>query len=134
MVSYNPTILAKYNCHANLDVVGSNAVVKYLFKYMNKGADIAYMRRSNVDGETENREEERVDGIKEFIQSRYMSGIQGAYMLSALHMHGIKPAVISLHCHTEAGFSIRYNTLFGMSTEEAAERQQNNESKTSILY
>lgn len=69
MVSYNPTILAKYNCHANLGVVGSNAVVKYLFKYMNKGVDIAYMRRSNVDGETENREEERIAGMKEFIQS-----------------------------------------------------------------
>ena len=56
-------------------------------------------------------------------------------MLSALHMHGIKPAVISLtlHCHTEAEFSIRYNTLFGMSPEEAAERQQNEKYFTRIF-
>ena len=77
IVSYDPILLKIYRCHVNLDFAGSAAVVKYLFKYMAKGADTLGMRREHVvDDGTRNTLPR--DKIKEFIRGRYISGIQGA--------------------------------------------------------
>ena len=98
IVLYDPILLKKYRCHVNLDFAGSAAVVKYLFKYMAKGADTLGMRREHVvDDGTRNTLPR--DKIKEFIRGRYISE-----MLSMLHFAGIRPPMLALHAHTETGF------------------------------
>ena len=135
IVSYNPILLSKYKCHVNLDAVGTFAVVKYLFKYMSKGTDRLNFRRT--DGEVQVAEDDQNknrDEIGEYIQTRYVSGAEGSYLISAIHMHGIKPSVIALHLHTESGFSISYDMRNHNSVEEMIERQESNDSKTSMLF
>lgn len=48
-VSYNPRLLSRYNCHINLDSVSSNAVVTYIYKYMNKGIDTELLSPENEE-------------------------------------------------------------------------------------
>src|SRR5436190_15828929 len=38
---YNAYLLKKYNCHINVEYVGSIRAVKYLYKYIYKGHDVA---------------------------------------------------------------------------------------------
>ena len=42
VATYNPYLLKKYNCHINVEYVGSIRAVKYLYKYIYKGHDCAY--------------------------------------------------------------------------------------------
>lgn len=44
VVPYNPSLLLKYDCHMNVEVVSNIHSVKYLFKYVYKGHDKAMMR------------------------------------------------------------------------------------------
>ena len=44
VVPYNPSLLLKYDCHFNVEVVSTIHSVKYLFKYVYKGHDKAMMR------------------------------------------------------------------------------------------
>ena len=39
IVPYNPILLLKYQTHINVEIVGSIGAVKYLYKYITKGAD-----------------------------------------------------------------------------------------------
>lgn len=41
IVPYNPYLFLKYNCHICADIVTATSGVKYLFKYVTKGADMA---------------------------------------------------------------------------------------------
>ena len=41
VVPYNPSLLLKYDCHFNVEVVSAIHSVKYLFKYVYKGHDKA---------------------------------------------------------------------------------------------
>ena len=69
MVPYNPVLLKKFNAHINVEVCTSFSAVKYLFKYIYKGYDCATV------------EVDRVDEIKDFINSRYVSGIEATWRL-----------------------------------------------------
>ena len=37
VVPYNPILLLKFQCHVNVEIVGSVGAVKYLYKYITKG-------------------------------------------------------------------------------------------------
>lgn len=41
IATYNPFLLAKYDCHFHVEVVASLESVKYLYKYLFKGPDRA---------------------------------------------------------------------------------------------
>ncbi|CAB4416166.1 unnamed protein product [Rhizophagus irregularis] len=47
VVTYNPYLTTKYNCHINVEICSSIATVKYLFKYVYKGHDRAYTSQLN---------------------------------------------------------------------------------------
>jgi hypothetical protein len=41
VVPYNPYLLKYFNCHINVEACGSIKAMKYLFKYIYKGHDMA---------------------------------------------------------------------------------------------
>lgn len=41
-------LLMKYDCHVSADVVTASSRVKYLFKYVAKGADVAKARIAGI--------------------------------------------------------------------------------------
>lgn len=63
VVPYNAYLLKKYNCHINVEYVGSIRSVKYLYKYIYKGHDNATLR---VEGDNKkiiyNEADRHVDG------------------------------------------------------------------------
>ena len=44
VATYNPYLLKKYNCHINVEYVESIRAVKYLYKYIYKGHDCAFIK------------------------------------------------------------------------------------------
>ena len=68
MVPYNKYLLKRFQSHINVEVCTSFHAVKYLFKYIYKGYD-----RSQVKYQQE-KESVFVDEIKDYIDSRYLSG------------------------------------------------------------
>jgi len=50
VVPYNPYLSLLFNCHINVEVCTSVAVVKYLYKYVYKGHDRAQVDVVAPDG------------------------------------------------------------------------------------
>lgn len=63
IVPYNKYLLAKFNCHINVEVCTSVKSVKYIFKYIYKGYDCAELEMTN------NNE------ISQFLNTRYVSAL-----------------------------------------------------------
>ena len=63
VVPYNPILLLKYQCHVNVEIVGSVGAVKYLYKYITKGVD-RVMVKELIAGETK-------DELKAFEDATY---------------------------------------------------------------
>jgi hypothetical protein len=59
VVPYNPYLLAKYDCHINVEICSTVKAVKYLYKYITKGVDRAAV---TFEGDQ--------DEIKEFLDCR----------------------------------------------------------------
>lgn len=76
-VSFNPTLLYRYGSHVNLDAFGSEAVLAYLFKYITKGQDRIYISPSAYNPT----EDEPRDRIKDVVENKFMSGIEGSYFV-----------------------------------------------------
>ena len=71
--------------------------VKYLFKYIYKGPDKAQAVLTNE----RNCLEEIIDEIKEYIEARYISAIEGVWHIFSFVMHAQDPPVIRLETHLE---------------------------------
>ncbi|XP_019224252.1 PREDICTED: uncharacterized protein LOC109205937 [Nicotiana attenuata] len=77
VVSYNPYLLGKFNCHINVEIFSDIKVVKYIYKYICKGHDkIAFhIHPNNMNIE--------VDEIKEYQSSRWVSPPKAAWRIFA---------------------------------------------------
>ena len=136
-VSYNPTLVYRFFCHVNLDVVGPTGGVEYLYKYIHKGADTVKTNRGAAlaSGEEGNNASATIDQIGNYIKGKLITGTQASYQLIAKYMNQIKPAMIDLHVHGQAGFNIRYTNGRNdvEDVNEMLERNSADGSKTSKL-
>lgn len=88
VVPYNRDLLAKYQCHMNVEICCHARSLKYLFKYRLKGYDRATIqvngrrRRSNIIGK-----EEQVDEINAYFDGRYLCGSEVAYRIFGFLIH-----------------------------------------------
>ncbi|XP_045482768.1 uncharacterized protein LOC123686581 [Harmonia axyridis] len=107
VVPYNPYALAKYQCHINFEAVGSLQTIKYLHKYINKGPDniTLYVDEEN----TNTREGQRIDEIQQYIDSRYVSGMEATWRTLQFRMHGRSHSVLVLPVHLPGERKIIYN-------------------------
>lgn len=48
VIPYNSYLLSKYQCHINVEICSSLKAVKYLYKYMYKGHDIAAVENRTI--------------------------------------------------------------------------------------
>jgi hypothetical protein len=93
VVPYNPFLSAKYNCHINVEICASVEAVKYIHKYIYKGHD-----RTTIEVSAAQEGAGR-DEIKEYIDSRYVSAIEGCWHLFEYNMHAEQPSVYRLPVH-----------------------------------
>ena len=95
VVPYNKYLLKKFNAHINVEVCTSFSAVKYVFKYIYKGYDCAYVKFYEKDGE----EQGCIDEIKNFIDSRYVTGIEASWRLFSFEMNEMSHSIIRLPVH-----------------------------------
>uniref|UniRef100_A0A453QHK2 ATP-dependent DNA helicase n=1 Tax=Aegilops tauschii subsp. strangulata TaxID=200361 RepID=A0A453QHK2_AEGTS len=71
VVPYNPYLLRMLNCHINVEICSSIKAVKYLFKFMYKGHDRAFV--------TDKVDEVEIDEIRQYRDTRWVGRIISAH-------------------------------------------------------
>ncbi|GJW66489.1 hypothetical protein Tco_0120913 [Tanacetum coccineum] len=99
-----PTLLKQYQAHINVEWCNKYGVVKYLFKYINKGpnrisAGIYVNNESNGDDVVET----NVDEIKAYLDCRYVFAYEVAWRILKFEIHYRTPSIerISFHMHDQ---------------------------------
>jgi len=111
VVPYNPYLSLKYKAHINVEICNSLMSVKYLYKYVFKGHDklsvtlvtddsLTHLQLRTPEEERERANNAvRIDEVKQFVESRYVSCCEAMWRLNGFHMSGIDPNVIRLQIH-----------------------------------
>jgi len=104
VVPHNLDVLKKYQAHINVEACDKTYLIKYLFKYVNKGFDCAkvlFKKRGDPSQQptaqsaaaTQPTNEDGVDEITEYIRSRYLSCCEANWRLFGFEIHGKFPPV-----------------------------------------
>lgn len=97
VVSYNKTLLLKYNSHINVEWCNQARSIKYLFKFINKGHNRVTTTFYNSSQGT--KDSECVDEIKMYYDCRYLSSCEAAWRIFSFDIHHREPAVERLPFH-----------------------------------
>ncbi|XP_071726944.1 uncharacterized protein [Rutidosis leptorrhynchoides] len=76
VVPYNRYLLLKYNAHINVEWCNRSLAIKYLFKYLNKGPDLAtiVIQENMIPGDDASGDKViDVDEIRNYLDCRYLS-------------------------------------------------------------
>ena len=114
VVPYNPYLLQKFNTHINVEAVTGFAVVKYLYKYLYKGFDLADVL---IEGQLSH------DEIKQYIEMRHVTAPEACWRLFEFPMHDASHSVTTLNVHLEGEQSV----FFGEGEDEQALQRSSNQ-------
>lgn len=87
VVPYNPYLIYKYGAHINVERCGSIKSIKYLYKYVYKGHDRAYVKIINE--------------IDHYLDCRYLSAQEACWRLFQFEMQSKSHSVKMLQIHLE---------------------------------
>ncbi|OSX79796.1 hypothetical protein BU14_0071s0050 [Porphyra umbilicalis] len=104
IVPYSPLLLEKFDCHINLEIVSSVAVVKYICKYIYKGPDKAMVSvvaatRDDEGGEEVGRQPR--DEIQEYLDARWIAECEAVWRGLSNPVIFRDPAVMKMPVHLE---------------------------------
>lgn len=95
VVPYNAYLLAKFDCHINVEICSTIKAVKYIYKYICKGCDrISFSVTSNNHSTL-------IDEIEQYQSGRWVSPPEAVWRIFRFTLGEIKPAVIHLQLHLE---------------------------------
>lgn len=93
VVPYNAYLLLKHNAHINVEVIENfQAAIKYIFKYIFKGFDVASLRFAQDVNMI-------YDETKQYLNCRYVSPPEAIWRIFEFRMHDRSHAVIRLPIH-----------------------------------
>ena len=87
IVPYCPYLSATFNCHINVECAASLGSFKYLFKYIQKGPDLASLEINHRDE------------IKRYTNGRYISPTEATHRVYHFDTHDQIPNVVRLQVH-----------------------------------
>jgi hypothetical protein len=99
VVPYNPYLLARFNCHINVEICTSIKGVKYLYKYIYKGGDRAMVRE----------DQENIDEIAEYQDMRSFGSSEAAWKIYGFKMSHITPSIYRLAVHLPGDQSVSFD-------------------------
>lgn len=95
VVTYMPLLMKIFQAHINAEVVSkSQRTIKYLYKYVFKGYDVANIAIAK-DGKMQ------IDEVKTFINGRYVAASEAALIIQGYKNSGRSHSVVRLPVHTE---------------------------------
>jgi hypothetical protein len=94
VVPYNPWLLLRYIAHINCEVSGSVKNVKYLYKYITKGPDMASVGVQDESAQTD-------DEIRNYISSRWITSSTATWSMFEFPTQGRHPPIVRLAIHEE---------------------------------
>jgi hypothetical protein len=102
VVPYNMFLLKKYQAHINVEWCNKGIFIKYLFKYVTKGADRGkvYIQRVR-GGEAANCDAQPrpVDEVREYLDCRYVCEQDACWRIFGFDIHRHYPSVERLPVH-----------------------------------
>ncbi|XP_065362023.1 uncharacterized protein LOC135955598 [Calliphora vicina] len=96
VVPYNPYLLAKFNCHLNVEVCTTVKSVKYIYKYVYKGYDSATIALENQQNENM-----LLDEVEAFLNVRYVGSTEALWRIYEFPMHYQSHTIIRLDIHLD---------------------------------
>ncbi|XP_071909310.1 uncharacterized protein [Coffea arabica] len=103
VVPYNGYLLAKFDCHINVEICSTVKAVKYIYKYIYKGHDrIRFRVNSDAsDRPDSNIQPSAIDEIREFQSARWVCAVEATWRIFRFQLSEIHPSVIHLQLHLE---------------------------------
>jgi hypothetical protein len=102
VVPYNMALLKKYQAHINVEWCNKTTFIKYLFKYVTKGADCSKIYLERVRrGESVpyDRDTRTANEIKEYLDCRYICEQDACWRIFGYDIHRHHPAVERMPVH-----------------------------------
>jgi hypothetical protein len=93
VMPYNSYLLYLFNCHINVEACGSIKAVKYLFKYIYKGHDRAFVAMREADKEDN---EVNIDEIKQYRDARWVTPPEALWRIYSFDLSDRYPSILSL--------------------------------------
>lgn len=97
VVPYNPYLLAKFNCHINVEVCTTVKSVKYIYKYVYKGYDSATVALGNEN--TNDLLNAQIDEVQNFLSGRYVGSTEAVWRIYENPMHFQSHSIVRLDIH-----------------------------------
>jgi len=119
VVPYNPYLLLKYRSHINLEICASIKSVKYIYKYIYKGYDSAYVRVER-EGEACLDHNE----IKEYLDGRYVGSVEACWRLFKFELQNQSHTVYRLQLHLEDMQDVYFHEGHERQAFEAAQERE----------
>lgn len=104
VVPFNPYLLAKFNCHINVEVCTTVKSVKYIYKYIYKGYDSATIQIQNDDEQVQ--QQMVHDEISNFLNARYVGSTEAMWRIFEFPMHYQSHVIIRLDIHLENSHNV----------------------------
>ncbi|KAL3121183.1 hypothetical protein niasHT_006212 [Heterodera trifolii] len=124
VVAYNPFLSAKYKTHINVEFVAGDGCVKYLCKYVMKGADMAFIKISGQEGTL------AYDEYHQLRLARYITSMEAVMSMWGTPLVQRSHIVDELDVHGPEGHRIAVDQGFDDEEEragalvEAAEKEE----------
>ncbi|KAL6570058.1 hypothetical protein OROMI_014572 [Orobanche minor] len=122
VVPYNPYLLAKFDCHINVEICVGIKLIKYLYKYVCKGTNKIAFNVVQVF-EISSRDE-----ITDFQSARWLCAPEAMWRIYAFVLSEIYPPVLQLHVHLPN----KHHVLFSPSRFLPEVKANPNASKTQL--
>uniref|UniRef100_A0AC34RS69 ATP-dependent DNA helicase n=1 Tax=Panagrolaimus sp. JU765 TaxID=591449 RepID=A0AC34RS69_9BILA len=94
VVPYNPFIALKYDTHHNLEFIGEAKCEDYIFKYVMKGHDMAYIRLTGNQSGVVN-----YDEIAHTFRVRFMTSMEAMWRMYGFPICKLSNTVYALYVH-----------------------------------
>ncbi|XP_076959484.1 uncharacterized protein LOC143635573 [Bidens hawaiensis] len=116
---YNRSLCLRYMAHINVEYCGWSMLIKYLFKYISKGADrIQYTitKTTAPTNPTQHDDLSRLNEIQNFLDGRFICPHEASWRILNFLIHDRHPAVQTLAVHLEnmQNITFRDNDLLDM--------------------
>lgn len=105
-------LVVEYQAHINVESCNKTRLIKYLFKYINKGPDRARaILEDNYSNANCNSDDQyrQIDEIKRYLDCRYLSAYEAIWRLFQFDIHYREPTVERLIVHLPLMNNVAYH-------------------------